>query len=92
MGTNIRIEARPLHPNASPEQKDRAFRAMMAAFKKSVNDAGILTEYNQRSTYESKGQKKRRKLKEAQLQRRKEAGLQTRLREHFGQGQGNYVG
>jgi ribosomal protein S21 len=95
---HVRVEAKPVHPNASFEQKERAFRAMFSAFKRKVNDAGILTEYNERSTFESKGQKLRRKRKEAKNrrhgeQRRAEEGknerevpIKNKLREHFGNG------
>jgi ribosomal protein S21 len=86
MASNIRVELKPLHPNATREQAERNFRGMFAAFKRRVNDLGILTEYNQKQVYESRSQKLRRKRKESELQRRKEAGLQTRLRESFGQG------
>jgi len=80
----IRVESKQLHPRASDDQKDAAFRGMMAAFKRQVNEMGLISEYRARQAYESKGEKRRRKRKEAATQRRKEAGLQTRLREYFG--------
>lgn len=83
---NIRIEAKPLPANANHETRERAFRGMFATFKRQVNDSGILTEYNLRSTYESEGQRRRRKAKESQMRKMKEGGLKDRLREHFGQG------
>jgi ribosomal protein S21 len=83
---HVRVESRPLPSNAGYDQQDRNFKGMLAAFKKKVNEDGILTIYNLRSTYESKSQKKRRKLKESELRRRKELSLQSRLRDNFGQG------
>lgn len=83
--TRVRVEAKPLHPNASFAEKERNFKIMFSIFKKAVNDSGILTRYKEKQTYESPGQKRRRKNKEAALQRRKEdAKLHTRLRERFG--------
>ena len=80
----VRVELKHLHPRASREQGEAAFKGMMAVFKRRVNEVGVLAEYKSRQFYESKGEKKRRKQKEAMLQRRKEAGLKTRLREYFG--------
>lgn len=84
--THIRVEAKPLPSNTTSDQRDRAFRAMFARFKRQVNDMGILTEFNLKTTYESRGQKIRRKRKEAEMRRLRESSLQSRLREHFGQG------
>ena len=81
--TRIRVEARPLHPNASQEEKDRNFQILKSVFKRAVDNSGILTRYKQKQAYESKGEKRRRKQKEAALQRRKD--LQVKLRERFGQ-------
>jgi len=81
----IRVVARHLHPNASWEEKDKNFRILHATFKRQVNESGILTIYKERQTYESKGEKRRRKRRESELQRRKEKeSLRTNLREHFG--------
>jgi ribosomal protein S21 len=82
--SHVRVELRK-DVGGDFKDRDRAFRSMFSAFKRQVNNAGILTEYNQRESYESRSQKKRRKLKESALRRNHEA-LQTRLREHFGQG------
>lgn len=80
--TRIRVTAKSLSPHASWEEKDRAFKMLFAAFKRHVNESGILTQYKERQTFESKTQKRRRKDCEADLLRKKE--LKTRLREHFG--------
>ena len=79
----VRVEARPLHPNASKEDKERNFKIMFAIFKRAVDNSGILTRFKEKQFYESKGQKRRRKIKESALQRRKE--VQTKIRERFGQ-------
>jgi len=81
----IRVESKHLSPHASREEKDRAFRMMFAAFKRHVNESGILTRYKEVQSFESKGEKRRRKKRAADQQRRKEQDkLKTRLREHFG--------
>jgi len=82
---HVRVELKKEQSSNDPKDRERAFRSMFSAFKRQVNNAGILTEFNQRESYESRSQKKRRKLKESALRRNREA-LQTRLREHFGQG------
>ena len=68
----VRVQLRDLPPNASYEERDRAFKAMLSIFKKQVNDAGILTEYKLRQYYESPAEKRKRKKKESLLQARKE--------------------
>lgn len=81
----VRVEAKNLHPNANFGERERNFKIMFSIFKKAVNDSGILTIYKEKQSYESKGEKRRRKSKEAALQRRKEKlELHTRLRERFG--------
>ena len=81
----IRVEAKNLHFNASQEEKNRSFRILLATFRRQVNDSGILTRYKEKQFFESKGEKRRRKQKAAELQFRKEQNnLQVRLRERFG--------
>jgi ribosomal protein S21 len=83
--TRIRVTAKNLSAHASWEERDRAFKMMFATFKRHVNESGILTEYKEGQTFESKAQKRRRKERAADLLRRKEQEkLKTRLREHFG--------
>jgi ribosomal protein S21 len=79
----IRVESKNLPANASREEKERAFKIMFATFKRHVNESGILTRYKECQSFESKGEKKRRKKRAADLQRKKEQ-LKNRLREHFG--------
>ncbi len=44
----------------SKEDREAAFRKMLAAFRRSVDDAGILTKVKEKSFYESPGEKNRR--------------------------------
>lgn len=73
-----RVELRDLHPNASWQEKDLAFRKMFSIFKKQVAEAGILRLYKVHEFYESPGEKRRRKRKEAD-----NARLKAKLRENF---------
>lgn len=81
---HVRVEAKPMYGVPSPDQKDRQLRFMLATFKRRVNDLEIIEEYKRRQSFESKGQKLRRKRKESELRRRKESGLNRKLRDHFG--------
>jgi ribosomal protein S21 len=77
--TRVRVE---LRNNGS--DSDVGFRRMFAVFKKQVTEAGIIAEWKRCSAYESRGQKRRRKQKEANSLREKEEKLKERLRDHFG--------
>lgn len=78
----IKVKMRELPRGASPEAKDRAFKGMMAAFKRDVNEYGVLKDLSKRKYYESKGQKKRRKRKEnAALRMKEERRANSELRE-----------
>lgn len=68
----VKVELWDISPNASLYEREKAFRTMMAIFKRQVNDAGILSEYKERQYYESPGEKRKRKRKEAAQERRKE--------------------
>ena len=89
----VKVELRPLSRGASKADEDKAFKGMYAAFKRLVNETGILTEFNRKQYFETKSQKIRRKRKEAELARRREESnsdtksmeeVQTNWREHFG--------
>lgn len=85
MSANVRVEARPMRSDASFFEKDKAFRSMMSVFKRRVNDAGILIEYGRRQSFESRGQKIRRKEKESFMRRQKaEYELHSKVRDRFG--------
>lgn len=76
--TRVRVELRP------GNESDIGFKRMFAVFKKQVTEAGIIAEWKQCSAYESPGQKRRRKRKEADSMREKEERLKEKLRDHFG--------
>ena len=85
MAANVRVEARVPRDRDSFIDKDRAFRSMMSAFKRRVNEAGVLVEYGRRQSFESRGQKRRRKDKEAYMRRQKEQfELNNKVRDRFG--------
>lgn len=50
MAANVRVEARVPRDRDSFIDKDRAFRSMMSAFKRRVNEAGVLVEYGSKTT------------------------------------------
>jgi|GEM_PF-3535816 ribosomal protein S21 len=81
--TRVRVELKRYNPNASREEKERAFKGMFSAFKKQCNEAGILAQWKQKQFYESKGEKRRRKAKETAANVKKEE-LKQKLRQHFG--------
>lgn len=82
--TRIKVVSK-ISSNASFSEREREGRRLIATFKKLVDQSGIITEYKRRQTFESKSEKKRRKMREADLQREKETDkLRTRLRDHFG--------
>lgn len=68
----VKVELRDLPPNASRDERERAFKNMLSAFKRQVNESGILSEYKQRQYYESPSEKRKRKLKEAEVELQKE--------------------
>jgi len=74
----VRVEARNLPSNASSFEREMAFKKMFSTFKKHVADAGILHDFKRHEFYESPGEKRKRKRKEAQSQRLKQS-----LRENF---------
>ncbi len=75
---NVRCVAKPIHPNASREERDRNFKGLFTAFKREVAKAGVLKQYKRHEFYESDGQKCRRKKREQQI-----AHLKAKMRESF---------
>jgi ribosomal protein S21 len=73
-----RVELRDLPYNASWQEREVAFKKIFSIFKKQVAEAGILHDYKGREYYETEGQIRRRKKREADNQRLKE-----KLRENF---------
>jgi len=54
------------------QSKEEAFQGMLKAFRTKLADCGCITEYKRKQSYESPGQKRRRKLKENKEQRNKD--------------------
>jgi len=80
---SCKVENRLANPHASYDEREKAFKTMLAIFKKRVSEAGIISEYKQRQSYESKGEKARRKKKESALARQR--GVDgKKVREYFG--------
>ena len=71
--TRVKVVAKSLHPNASKEERDRNFKILLSTFKKAVNDSGVLTKFKEKQVFESKGDRRRRKAKEAELVKMREA-------------------
>jgi len=69
----IKVKLDETSPCVTKAERDNAFKKMHSAFKTQVNKSGILVEWKQRQYFESKSQKKRRKRKQAEIQKRKEA-------------------
>lgn len=72
MAVNVRVEAKPLSPNATKEERTRNFKILFSIFKKAVKDSGVLEDFRNKQFYESKAQKIKRKAKEARLRRLRE--------------------
>ena len=73
-----RVELKDVSPHASYHERETAFKKLLTAFKKARVEAGIDHSYKQHEHYESPGIKKRRKKREAEVQR-----LKAKLRENF---------
>ena len=71
MAVNVRVVSRA-SSSASVAEKDRDFKKMFSIFRKAVMDNGCLQLWREKQTFESKGDKVRRKKKESVLVRRKE--------------------
>lgn len=74
----VRVEVKDLPPNASYYEKEKAFKTMLSLFKRQVNESGILSEWKERQYYESPSVKRKRKQKQARIERQKET-----IRSHF---------
>lgn len=75
---NVKVVAKHLSPNPSRDERDRNFKMLFTSFKRAVAQSGVLKEYKKHESYESKGQKRRRKLRESQI-----AILKSKMRESF---------
>ena len=85
MPKNVRVEldepnlASSMSYRDKKSEKDKAFRSMLAAFKKRVAEAGVISQWKQKQYFESKAERDRRKRRQSELERKK-----NKLREHFG--------
>lgn len=79
----VRVEARDRDRGGHWEDRDKEFRALFGKFRKAVSEAGIINTYKQHETYESRGRKRRRKKREAEISR-----LKAKLKENFAQNRG----
>lgn len=59
---NVRVEAKTFKGDFY--DRDKAFKIMFNDFKRKVSDAGIMTDYKNHQTYESKSRKDRQKRRE----------------------------
>lgn len=69
MSTNVRVELRYNGGN-SRFDRERATLNLLRQFKRAVAEAGVLYELREREFYEKPGEKKRRKQRQAELQRK----------------------
>lgn len=72
----VRVETREYRHGDYDSEK--AFRSLFARFKKECIRAGVLRDYKRHEEYESKGQKRRRKERESEVQR-----LKAKIRGNF---------
>ena len=75
---NVKVVAKHLSPNPSRDERDRNFKWLFTAFMRAVAQSGVLKEYKKHETYESPGNKKRRKRRESLI-----AILKGKMRESF---------
>lgn len=78
MARNVRVELRP-----GREGHDGDFKFLLTKFRRARSEAGIEAELRRREYYESPGQKRRRKKREAER-----ADLKAKLRENFSSNRG----
>jgi ribosomal protein S21 len=76
--TNVRVELKPGRGN-DYHDRDRAFKIMLALFKRKVADAGVLSQYKDHEAYVSPSRKARLKMR-ATVQARKLDEIEGKLR------------
>jgi ribosomal protein S21 len=69
----VRVELNP-----KDEDREIAFRRMFHAWKDACTQYGVMHSYKQHENFESKSRKKRRKSREAEINR-----IKTNLKENF---------
>ena len=82
MAVNVRVELKPYGREAHMHPDD-ALKVLMTKFRRACSDAGVQHRLRQLESYESKGRKRRRKKREAEL-----ALLKAKLRESFARNRG----
>lgn len=70
MSVNCRVENKSIGSTYS--EREANFKKLFASFKKTCKDAGVIKEYRIHEKFEPPGEKRRRKAREAELQRLKE--------------------
>jgi len=85
MAVNVRVETRHHRGDREPsyDEREKDFKILMTKFRRACSDAGIMQQLRQRESYESKGCKRRRKKREAELAR-----LKSKLKENFARNRG----
>jgi len=67
------IKIKNKNPGArSPEDREKAFKAMFGTFKRRVNEAGIIATWKQHQFFESNSEKRKRKMKETRKRKLKD--------------------
>jgi len=72
MASNVKVKLDDVPPNASPKVRDYAFKKMLTKFRKAMMDQGVISTWKKYQTHETKGEKRRRKIKESRQQHKKE--------------------
>ena len=67
-----RAESKSLPYNATQQDRDNAFKALMVVFRRKCSEYGISKTFKEHETFEKASVKDRRKRKEASLRRHKE--------------------
>ncbi len=80
---NVKVVAKHLSPNPGRDERERNFKSLFTSFKRAVAQSGVLKEFKKHESYESKGQKRRRKMRESMI-----AILKSKMRESFVYGKG----
>ena len=69
MGIRVELKEIPFH--ATYQEREIAFRKMQSAFKKAVDDSGLLREYRKYEHYESPSRKRKTKQKQNEINKMK---------------------
>ena len=78
MANVVRVRVESEWKGNSPNDRHRAFKQLFTAFKRRVDNAGIMHSYKEHQRFESNSSKRRRKKREAEL-RHKQEQLERRI-------------